>query len=118
MISADRKAFTMVEIMIVVAIIGVMLAIALPSFIRAREVARARACKVNLMRINEAVGAFAGHTKKQRGEPVAFDDLIMPGGTGFLRAMPRCPSGGEYTVETIGEPATCSEDHSAWEPQT
>ena len=49
-----RRAFTLVEIMIVVLIIGVLLGIAVPNFARAREQARAKACIQQLRLIDSA----------------------------------------------------------------
>ena len=46
------KGFTLVEIMIVVAIIGIIIAIAVPAFLRARENSRGRACQENLAKID------------------------------------------------------------------
>ena len=43
--------FTLVEIMIVVGIIGIIIAIAVPAFLRQREMSRARACQDNLKTI-------------------------------------------------------------------
>ena len=62
-----RRAFTLVEIMIVVLIIGILVAIAVPNFVRARESARARACVGNLSQIDSAKEQYAMDNKLAQG---------------------------------------------------
>ncbi len=59
-----KKGFTLVEIMIVVAIIGIIIAIAVPAFLRARENARGRACQENLSKIDGSKEMWALEEKK------------------------------------------------------
>ena len=59
MIKMNRKGFTLVEIMIVVAIIGLLAAIAIPNFVRARAKAQAETCIANLRQIEGAVQVWA-----------------------------------------------------------
>jgi prepilin-type N-terminal cleavage/methylation domain-containing protein len=54
-----ERGFTLVEIMIVVLIIGILLAIAVPSFMNARERSRANACRANLRQIQAAKEQWA-----------------------------------------------------------
>ena len=98
-----RKAFTLVEIMIVVLIIGVLLAIAVPNFVRARESSRAKACISNLKQIDSAKEQFAMDAKKAAGYAVSETDLQS-----YLKKIPECPSGGEkYNFGEIGSNPTC-----------
>ena len=106
-----RKGFTLVEIMIVVAIIGILLAIAIPSFMRARETARAKACQENLQKIDSAKEQWALETNKSNGyvlDITFLEDEEVVGPEGYIKKKPICPAGGEYTVNVIGVDPECS----------
>jgi prepilin-type N-terminal cleavage/methylation domain-containing protein len=72
--SSGRKAFTLVEIMIVVAIIALLAAIAVPGFVRARK--RSQAAKIlnDLRLIDSAVDQYAIETARKSGDPVDVTD--------------------------------------------
>ena len=109
MLRIQRKAragFTLVEIMIVVLIIGVLLAIAVPNFIKARESSRAKSCVANLKQIDSAKEQYAMDNKKVAGDSAAFSDLV--GSDKYIKSTPECPSGGTYTIGGIGTAPTCS----------
>jgi prepilin-type N-terminal cleavage/methylation domain-containing protein len=102
-----RSGFTLVEIMIVVLIIGILLAIAVPNFIRARESSRAKSCVANLGQINAATEQWAMANKKNAGDTVALTTLV--GATSFIKSTPVCPSGGSYgTNVAVGTNPTCT----------
>jgi prepilin-type N-terminal cleavage/methylation domain-containing protein len=105
-----RKAqgFTLVEIMIVVAIIGIIIAIAVPGFIRARSQSRMKSCQENLTKLDGAKEQFALERNVGPGTAVAMTDLVATDGTGYLKSAPLEPSGGSYTVAAIGTDPTCS----------
>ena len=73
-VSRQKQAFTLVEIMIVVAIIALLAAIAVPGFLRARK--RSQAAKIlnSLRLIDSAVDQYAIETNKQSGAVVAITD--------------------------------------------
>jgi prepilin-type N-terminal cleavage/methylation domain-containing protein len=105
-----RRAFTLVEIMIVVLIIGILVAIAVPNFIRARESARARACVANLRQIDSAKEQYAMDNRLAQGASMpALSALCGAGTTTYIKGgSPACPSSGTYTVGNLGTDPTCS----------
>src|SRR6202789_3578485 len=95
-----RKAgFTLVEIMIVVAIIGLLAAIAIPNFIKARATSQANACIDNLRQIDAAVNQWALETHQVTGAaaPSLVTDLTPYIKLNALNSVPGCPAGGIYT---------------------
>jgi prepilin-type N-terminal cleavage/methylation domain-containing protein len=73
-ISKSRKGFTLVEIMIVVAIIALLAAIAVPGFLRARKRSQASRILNDLRMIDSAVDQYAIETGRKTGDPVAVSD--------------------------------------------
>jgi prepilin-type N-terminal cleavage/methylation domain-containing protein len=65
-----NKGFTLVEIMIVVAIIGLLAAIAIPNFVKARQTAQKNACIRNLREIDGAKEQWALENKKSAGSAI------------------------------------------------
>lgn len=109
-----KKGFTLVEIMIVVAIIGIVIAIAVPGFIRARRVSQARACQANLQRIDGAIENYAMDFRLSTGDEVTQGNLTAPDGLitePYLRDWPSCPAGGDYDVAfAVGTAPGCTAD--------
>ena len=102
------QGFTLVEIMIVVAIIGIIIAIAVPGFIRARSQSRMKSCQENLTKIDGAKEQMALERNLGPGATIAMSDLAAADGTGYLKVEPNEPSGGSYTVNAVGTDPLCS----------
>jgi prepilin-type N-terminal cleavage/methylation domain-containing protein len=103
--------FTLVEIMIVVTIIGILAAIGIPSFVKARSRSQATACINNLRQIEAAVQQFAIEKGKRVGDVVNYPDDI----TAYIKlnsenSIPPCPAGGDYSLALVGNipQALCS----------
>jgi len=112
-INTSRKAgFTLVEIMIVVAIIGLLAAIAIPNFVRARQTSQTNACINNLRQIDSAKQQWALETHQASSAvPVESDIAGYMGrntaATTFAAANVVCPIAGTYTIHDLVTAPAC-----------
>ena len=105
-IKRRKGGFTLIEIMIVVLIIGILLAIAIPNFMRARDASRGKSCIANLKQIDTGKEQYAMDNKLSDGDAgPALAALCGPGL--YIKSTPSCPSGGTYTVDLIGTSPSC-----------
>jgi prepilin-type N-terminal cleavage/methylation domain-containing protein len=111
--TAKKKGFTLVEIMIVVAIIGLLAAIAIPNFVKARTTSQQNACINNLRLIDASKQQWALEQRKQSTDTPVGSDLqpyLGRGSNGELPACPVDPQNGfttSYTPNNVGTPPTC-----------
>ncbi len=99
--------FTLIEIMIVLAIIGLLAAIAIPNYREARLRAQMRACICNLRLIDGAIDTWAFEAGKQAGQAVAYDHIRK-----YMNHTVACPAGGKsfddsYAISSVDMPAAC-----------
>ena len=99
-----NKGFTLVEIMIVVAIIALLATIAIPSFMKARTSAQSGACVNNLRQIMYAKEQYAFANSNQISANLG--DYV--GTNAYIKSTPVCPGGGTYTVGALTVNPTCS----------
>lgn len=93
----NKKGFTLIEMLVVVAIIGFLVAIALPRFIGVTQDAKIQACNANVIAYAEACEMYNYNNDDY---PSALDDV--QGTTYFPEGAPTCPFGTDYEANTVG----------------
>jgi prepilin-type N-terminal cleavage/methylation domain-containing protein len=99
--------FTLLEIMLVVSLIGMLTAIVVPGFIRARTRSMEATCNNNLRQIESAKARWALETKQ--GPAALPSDANLFGAGLYLLKKPVCPAAGQYTLDVISNPPTCDQ---------
>jgi len=110
-----KLGFTLVEIMIVVAIIGLLAAIAIPNFVRARETAQQNACINNLRQIDSAKQQWALETRQGTNATPSETEIGPYLGRSGSTTNLFCPSGGSsgtnfassYDILAVSTAPTC-----------
>src|SRR5208282_6303175 len=86
-----------------VAVPGMLAAIAIPNFVKARATSQQNACINNLRQLDAAKNEWALEKGKRSTDTPTMDDLKP-----YLGKIPHCPAGGTYTINAVGQPPECS----------
>jgi prepilin-type N-terminal cleavage/methylation domain-containing protein len=104
----DIGGFTLVEIMIVVAIIALLAAIAVPNFLRARKRSQATRILEDLRMVDAACDQYAIETNKTGGAAIAWSDIqnylktgSVPYSSGGKDLFGNAYSGGIFSVDSV-----------------
>lgn len=92
--------------MVVLLIVGLLMAIAVPQWAKSRDRSRRMTCLANLKQIEDAKDVTAMTNQLKPGDTVTEEELVPQ----FLKGtgLPDCPSGGTYDIKPIGESVECS----------
>ena len=97
-----KKGFTLVEIMIVVAIIAIIMSIAIPNFMRSRKKSQMNCCIANLKQIDSAKMQASFYNTD-------FSDFnLLFGTSAYIKVTPLCPLHRlMYSIGAVNEPPVC-----------
>lgn len=102
------RAFSLIEVLTVVAVVGMMAAIALPNLLKARQTAQRETCISNLRSLDKAIQQWGTENKKAANDTYSLSDATL---TLYFKGsqLPICPAGGTYSAAAnlAGTP-TCS----------
>jgi prepilin-type N-terminal cleavage/methylation domain-containing protein len=104
----NHRAFTLIELTIVVLVIGILAAIAFPNYLAARSNSRVKTCLSNLKRVEDAKEIWATENHAVATATPTEAQLLGDAVTGYIQAWPECPENGTYTINNVATRPTCS----------
>lgn len=105
----SHSAYTLVEVLVIIGVIALLVAVAIPNFVGGGHTSPANACINNLRQIDAAENYFAVVNHLTNGATVDFPNDLTP----YIKLtkdgkIPGCPAGGVYHIGPVGTPPTCS----------
>lgn len=102
----NEKGFTLIELMVVVLIIGILVAIAIPVFSSTADKARLGACEANLRTIDGAIAQYQAEYSSDPADPTALVTAQ------FLRTEPTCPHTDTTDYTIAANRGVCTQGHT------
>jgi len=99
-----KRGFTLIELAIVVLVIGILIGIAVPQFIRSRSHSQMKSCLSSLRKIEEGKELWAIAEHKGADAECDMSDIVP----NYVKRLPECPSGGSYEPNALDEQPTCT----------
>jgi prepilin-type N-terminal cleavage/methylation domain-containing protein len=102
-----RRAFTIVELMFVVALVGLLMSVSIPALRKARVRSHRNQCLQQQRFLEVAKDEFAMQERKSNGYYARWSEILPYLGLDDDDPYPRCPSGRWYYLGRIGEKCYC-----------